>query len=55
MTISIRRAQALGREAAYREAIDALAKVDTWGELNEVVSRLNEARIDASATVEALS
>lgn len=55
MTVSIRRAQALGREAAYREAVDALASVETWGDLNEVVSRLNEARIDASATVEALS
>lgn len=55
MTVSIRRAQALGREAAYREAVDALAMVETWGDLNEVVSRLNEARIDATATVEALS
>lgn len=55
MTVSIRRAQALGREAAYREAIDALAKVDTWGDLNEVVTRLTEAHTDAHATVEALS
>lgn len=55
MTVSVRRAQALGREAAYSEALRLLDEVETWPEFSEALDVLRESKALAAETVRDLS
>lgn len=55
MTVSIRRAQAVGREDALAHAVQQLDAVETWQDFNRVLAELRERKAQATATIRDLS